>query len=215
MKVALYARVSMDEKFGDNRFQDPENQLNDLRSYCAALKWDIHKEYVDKWSGADPNRPAFRSLLNDAMRRHFDLILIWKLDRFSREVMSVQVSYIQKLRERGIGIISLTESWLDTRKENPMSDLILAVMAWASAEERRKISERTRAGIRRLQAIGKWKGGRPKKAATSEQKKQIIEMASKGLGATEIMRKLNVSRITIKQILKGGPDLTRDNALDV
>lgn len=163
IRVAIYARVSKDEKFGDNRFQDPENQLVILRDYCSRMGFEVYKEYVDKWSGADPNRPSFKEMLNDAYRRWFDVIIVWKLDRFSREPMFVQMGYINNLKERGIGIISLTETWLDTRKENPTSELLLAIMTWVAGEERRKISERTKAGIAQRRAIGQWKGGRPKK----------------------------------------------------
>lgn len=163
MKVVLYARVSMEETNDkDRRYQEPENQLEPLREWAKAQGWDISGEYVDRGSGADPSRREFRRLTSDAMQRKFNCILVWKLDRFSRETMSVTVGRIQRLRERGIAIKSLTESWLDTSADNPISEVILAVMSWAAAEERRKISERTKAGIRRLRAIGQWKGGRPK-----------------------------------------------------
>lgn len=163
MKVALYARVSMDEKFEDKRFQDPENQLEPLRNWAKQMDWEVVKEYVDKGSGADPNRPKFRAMLNDAMMIKFQTIIVWKLDRFSRENMSNVVGRIQKLRERRVGIKSLTENWVDTSAENPMNDLVLAVMSWAASEERRKISERTKAGIARRRNIGQWHGGRPRK----------------------------------------------------
>ena len=77
--------------------------------------------------------------------------------------MSQVVGRIQTLKRHGVAIKSYTESWLDTSKENPMSELVLAIMSWAAAEERRKISERTKAGIQRLRNLGAWKGGRPKK----------------------------------------------------
>lgn len=164
MKVALYSRVSMEEtRQDDRRYQEPENQLAPLREWAAGQGWTIIQEYTDRGSGADPNRPAFRQLLHDAMLLRFQGILVWKLDRFSRETMSTVVGRIQKLRERGVGIRSLTESWLDTSQENPVAELLLAVMAWAAGEERRKISERTKAGIQRKRNIGQWRGGRPKK----------------------------------------------------
>ena len=159
--VALYARVSKDEKFEDSRFQDPENQLIQLREYCKSHNWNIVKEYIDKASGADPNREQFRLMFKEVYK--YDAIVVWKLDRFSREPLFVVLSYLQMLRNSGTGIISMTENWLDTRQENPFSELVLAVMAWASSEERRKISERTKAGIARRRAIGQWKGGRPRK----------------------------------------------------
>ena len=43
-----------------------------------------------------------------------------------------------------------------------MAEVVLAIMSWAASEERRKISERTKAGIARLKAKGQWKGGRPR-----------------------------------------------------
>ena len=163
MRVALYARVSLEEgNKEDRRYQEPENQLEPLRRLVAHKNCEV-KEYVDRGSGADPNRPQFRQMLQDAMMMQISEIYVWKLDRFSREPMSIVVGRIQKLGERGIGIHSLTEEWLNTSKENPMSDLILAIMAWAAAEERRKISERTKAGIAQRRAIGQWHGGRPKR----------------------------------------------------
>lgn len=160
MKVAIYARVSKDENQKDNRFQNPENQLIALRNYCKAKEWHIFNEYVDKRSGADPSRENFREMLKHAEMRLFDAILIWKIDRFSREPMYVVMGYVNRLKKCGIGLISMTESWLDTRDENPVSDLILSIMSWFSAEERRKISDRTKLGIIAKKAAGTYNGGK-------------------------------------------------------
>lgn len=163
-RVALYARVSLDEgNKDDRRYQEPENQLQPLRSWAIQQGWEVYAEYVDRGSGADPNRPQFRQMLQDAMLLRFQKILVWKLDRFSRENLSNVIGRIQKLKERKVGIQSFTESWVNTGDDNPMNDLVLAVMSWAASEERRKISERTKAGIARLRNIGQWHGGRHKK----------------------------------------------------
>jgi DNA invertase Pin-like site-specific DNA recombinase len=163
MKVALYARVSLDEGKEDRRYQEPENQLVPLREWAASRGWEVFGEFVDRGSGADPNRPEFRRMMQAAMMRQFTCIVVWRLDRFSRETMSQVVGRIQKLRERGVGIMSYMETWLDTEDKNPIGEVVLAVMAWAAAEERRKISDRTKAGIAQRRAIGQWKGGRPRK----------------------------------------------------
>jgi DNA invertase Pin-like site-specific DNA recombinase len=162
MKVALYARVSKDEAFNDERFQNPENQLQPLREFCKAMQWEVIAEYVDRMSGASSARPQFRQMLQDAMLRRFSGIVTWKLDRFSREGVINTMAYIKQLKERGIWLKSMTEGWLDTSQEG-VTEMVLAVMAWAAAEERKKISERTKAGIARRRAIGQWRGGRPKK----------------------------------------------------
>jgi DNA invertase Pin-like site-specific DNA recombinase len=167
MKIALYARVSLDETDRENRrFQDPENQLVTLRDFAQAMKYEIAEEYIDRMSGANPARPEFRRMLQDASMRRFQGIIVWKLDRFSREGIINTMAYIKQLKERGIWLKSLTEGWLDTSQEG-ITDIVLAIMSWAAAEERKKISERTKAGIARRRAIGQWHGGRPKKGSAS------------------------------------------------
>lgn len=163
MKVALYARVSMDEKADDKRYQEPENQLEPLRTWAKSQDWEIVQEYVDRASGADHNRANFKIMLNDAMLHKFKAILVWKLDRFSREGISHTLSYIERLKGRRIALKSMTESWVDTSEDNPISDVLLAILSWVAQEERRKISERTKLGIQRRKNLGTWKGGRPRK----------------------------------------------------
>ena len=161
MKVAIYARVSLDENYNDKRFQDLENQLIPLREFCKAMDYEIINEYKDKMSGANPARPEFRKLISDALMRRFSGIVVWKLDRFSREGVIPTMSYIKQLKDRGILLKSMTESWLDTSQDG-ITDIVLAIMSWAAAEERKKISERTKAGMARKKAQGKHMG-RPKK----------------------------------------------------
>ena len=163
MKIAIYARVSIEDTDEKKRvFQNPDNQLVPLREFAHSFGYEVVGEYVDRMSGANPARPEFRRMMADAMLHKFSGILVWKLDRFSREGIINTMSYIKQLKGRGVWLKSMTESWMDTQEEG-ITDVVLAIMAWASAEERRKISERTKAGIRRRRAIGQWKGGRPKK----------------------------------------------------
>ena len=160
--VALYARVSLDEAADDRRYQEPENQLEPLRTYAKAMEWTVIGEYVDRASGANANRPEFRRMLQDALMNRFNGIVVWKLDRFSREGIIPTMSYIKQLKDRHVWLRSQTESWLDTSNEG-ITDVILAIMSWAAQEERKKISERTKAGIQRRRNIGQWHGGRPPK----------------------------------------------------
>ena len=81
-KVALYARVSKDEASSDGKLQDPENQLQPMRKFCAAMEWEIYEEFVDRASGGSANRPDFQRMLGRVRQKHFDLILVWALDRF-------------------------------------------------------------------------------------------------------------------------------------
>jgi DNA invertase Pin-like site-specific DNA recombinase len=157
MKVAIYARVSMDENYDDKRFQDLENQLEPLRSFCKAMDYEIVAEYTDKMSGANPARPNFRKLMSEALMHRFSGIIVWKIDRFSREGILATLSYIKQLKERGIFLQSMTETWINT-KDDGITEMLLAIMSWMASEERRKISERTKAGMARKKAQGKHMG---------------------------------------------------------
>ena len=169
MKVALYARVSLEESNKDNRrYQEPDNQLVPLREWAHSQGWEVVGEYTDRASGGDRNRPQFMQMLNAGMLRKYKYVLVWKLDRFSREGISHTLAYIEKLKSRGVGVKSMTEHWLDTSEDNPLSEMLLSIFSWVASEERRKISERTKLGIQRRRNIGQWKGGRPKKRVAPE-----------------------------------------------
>jgi DNA invertase Pin-like site-specific DNA recombinase len=82
MKAAIYARVST-----ANNGQDPTMQTRELREYCERRGWTITSEYVDVGvSGSKEKRPELNKLVIDAHRRRFDVVLIWKLDRFGRSL---------------------------------------------------------------------------------------------------------------------------------
>jgi DNA invertase Pin-like site-specific DNA recombinase len=159
LRVALYARVSKDEASSSGALQDPENQLVPLRKFCDAMNWELRDTFVDRASGGSANRPNFQIMLNRVKQRYYDIVLVWSLDRFSREGMTNTLKYVKTLRDYKTGLKSYQETWLDTTQEG-VSELILAFMAWVAAEEKRKISERTKAGLARKKAEGK-KLGRP------------------------------------------------------
>jgi DNA invertase Pin-like site-specific DNA recombinase len=156
MKIVIYARVSKEE--GSQNMQDPENQLIPLRKFAESMGWIINREFIDYASGGSANRPAFQEMLAEVRQRHIDLILIWALDRFSREGMTNTLSYIKQLKQYKCGLKSLQESWLDTSQEG-MTELLVAILAWVANEEKKRISERTKAGLAKLKSKG-WKLGR-------------------------------------------------------
>ncbi len=154
MKIALYCRVSKNDES-----QDPANQLNPLRDYAKILRGEITNEYVDLASGSSGDRIEFKRMLEDADRHKFNLLLLWSLDRLSREGISNTLGYIERLKRGGVAVKSLQESWLDTRDEG-LGQLLLAIFSWVAQEERKRIVERTKAGLERARREGK-RLGRP------------------------------------------------------
>jgi len=166
MKIAVYARVSKSDKS-----QDPQNQITPLRDYAKALQGEIVEEYVDCVSGSGAvDRVNFLRMLEDADRHKFDLILTWALDRFSREGILNTLGYLERLKRNGVAIKSLQESWLDTRDEG-LGHLLIAIFSWVAAQERKRIVERTRAGLDQARSEGK-KLGRP--AGSKDKKRRIV-----------------------------------------
>ena len=155
MRICIYARVSKSDES-----QDPANQVNPLRDYARALDGEVVAEYVDMASGGNGDRAQFLKMLEDADRRKFDLVLVWALDRLSREGISNTLGYLERLKKSGVALKSLQESWLDTRDEG-LGQLLIAIFSWVAQQERKRIVERTRAGLERAKRNGK-RLGRPK-----------------------------------------------------
>jgi len=176
MKAAIYARVSLDKKAEDPRSQDPQNQIEPLRKWAKTLSYELIEIYIDKCSGGDNNRPEFQRMIADARQRKFGVVLVWSLDRFSREGISKTLAYLQRLRVRGVGVKALQDANFDTTKDSMVGDLIISILAWAAGYERQRISERTKAGIARRKAIGQYKGGRPKGAKDKRPRKKKTKL---------------------------------------
>jgi DNA invertase Pin-like site-specific DNA recombinase len=150
MRVAIYGRVST-----DNKGQNPENQLPELRAWCASGGHTIAGEYVDRESGkrGTDKRKEFARLFDDASKRKFDCVLFWSLDRFSREGMVPTILHLQRLHSYGVGFHSYTEPHLATDNEL-VRNILLALLASLAKVEAQKISDRTKAGLARVKAKG-------------------------------------------------------------
>ncbi len=156
-RVAIYARVSTDGKG-----QDPENQLRQLREWCRHMGHPVVHEYVEHENGGKgvEYRKQLGAMFAGAARREFDLLLVWSLDRFSREGMAATIGHLQRLSSHGVGFRSFTEEHLSTENEL-VRNILLATLASLAKLEREKISQRTKAGLERARAMGKRLGRAP------------------------------------------------------
>src|SRR6202790_4699764 len=154
MKVAIYARVST-----SNNGQDPTMQTRELREYCDRRGWQPAGEYVDVAnSGTKEKRPELDRLMEDAHRRRFDAVVVWKFDRFARSVSHL-LRALETFKALGIEFVSLSEQ-VDT--STPAGKMVFTVLGAVAELERSLIVERVRAGLRHARAKGK-RLGRPKK----------------------------------------------------
>jgi DNA invertase Pin-like site-specific DNA recombinase len=186
-RVALYARVSTTD-------QSTDSQLLDLRRYVSERGWDIFKEYVDEGiSGTKDSRPALNELMNDAKKRRFDVVLVWRFDRFARSTKHLILA-LEEFKNLGVDFVSYQEN-IDT--SSPLGSAIFTIISAVAQLERDIIAERVKAGLRRAKENGK-KLGRPR---VSVDKGQIRRLRAEGKSLREIAEQLGISHTKVAQII--------------
>ncbi len=133
-------------------------------------------EYVDAGiSGAKDRRPELDRLMQEAHKRRFDAVAVWKFDRFARSVSHL-LRALDTFRALGIEFVSLSES-LDTA--TPAGRMVFTVLGAVAELERSLIVERVKAGLRNAKAKGK-RLGRPKAVLDSSRMLTFAHRASAG-----------------------------------
>lgn len=176
-KIAIYARVSTKE-------QTPQAQLHELRRYSEARGFEIFKEFVDVVSGVSYNRKALTELMDDAQKRHFDIVLVYRFDRFARSTRHL-LNSLEVFKDLGIGFISYSEN-IDL--SSSLGTAMFTVIAAMAQLERDIIVERVKSGIAAAKARGIQWGKKP-----SIDKDKVRELRSKGLSFRKIAKLLNIS----------------------
>src|SRR5688572_12940570 len=157
VRAAIYARVSTTD-------QTCDNQLLELHRYIADRGW-TGVDYVDRGiSGAKDRRPALDTLLVDARRRRFDVLVVWRLDRLGRNLRHL-VTLLEEMQALGIAFVSLAEG-IDAT--TPAGKLQMHILAAIAEFERARIAERVRAGLARVKAKGQRLGRRPHRISDTD-----------------------------------------------
>ena len=188
MKVAIYSRVST-----KNKGQDTQNQIIQLKKFCKSKNYQIYKIYEDHESGSKgrKERASFDMMFKEARQHKFKMIIFWSLDRFSREGTFKTMIYLKQLDECGIKFHSYTEEYLTTDNEL-VSNILLNVISYFAELEKKKISERTKAGLEKARLNGK-QIGRPGK---EKMKDRIIKLRKKN-SIRGVAKLLNISTGTV------------------
>ncbi|MBT6051178.1 MAG: recombinase family protein [Candidatus Scalindua sp.] len=187
-RVAIYVRVSTKD-------QSVDMQLNDIEGYSKERGLNIFNIYKDSGvSGTKETRPALGELMNDAKKRKFDMVLVWRFDRFARSTKHL-VTALHEFRHLGIDFISFQEN-IDT--SSPLGEAIFTIISAMSKLERDIIAERVKGGLRKAKANGK-KLGRPKNIVDTE---KVIEYRKKNKSIRQIASELNLSKGAVQRTLE-------------
>jgi len=165
MKVCIYSRVSTSD-------QNPGNQLAVLAEWAKQRGYDVVGSYEEQESAwkAGHQRELAR-LLDDARKRKFDGVLVWALDRLSREGPLAILTLVNRLKIYGIKVLSYQEIWTEAPGE--LGELLYAIAGWVARMESQRRSERTKAGLARVVAQGR-KLGRPSGSKDKRKRKRRI-----------------------------------------
>lgn len=150
-KVAIYARVSTTNQAEEGYSID--GQIDSLEKYCEAMGWDVYNKYIDAgFSGGSLNRPEMTNLINDVKNGLFDTVLVYKLDRLSRNVRDTLYLIKDVFNTNKIDFVSIQEN-IDT--SSAMGTLFLTLLSAIAEFEREQIKERMQLG-----KLGRAKSGK-------------------------------------------------------
>src|SRR5437762_1504122 len=109
MRAALYARVSTEEQVEGYSLDAQRRAFKEL---CQSKSWIVAEEYIEEGKSAHTDnlakRPLFKQAIDDALNHRFDVLVVHKIDRFSRK-LKVTLETFDKLHKAGIGFVSISE----------------------------------------------------------------------------------------------------------
>ena len=187
-RVAFYLRVSTDE-------QTTANQQRELETVAVGHGWQIVKVFEDTGisgrHGRD-KRPGFDRLCRAAVRKEFDVVAAWSVDRLGRSLLDL-LTFLGELHAKGVDLY-LHQQGIDTT--TPGGKAMFQMMGVFAEFERAIIVERVKAGLARARADGK-RLGRPRLDAAA-----IRAELAQGVSLRQTARRLGCSLSTVKRVAK-------------
>lgn len=188
-RAAIYARVST--VVG----QSPAMQLDVLREFADRRELEVIAEFVDHGaSGARERRPALKELMDAARKRRFDIVLVYRFDRWARSLRHL-VTSLDEFDALGIDFVSYSES-LDT--STPMGRAMFSICAALAELERSIIVERSVEGQRRARARGKHVG-RPRRQVDVD---RVLRLHGEGRSLRAIAKATGLSRTVVTRVVR-------------
>jgi DNA invertase Pin-like site-specific DNA recombinase len=186
-RAAIYTRISTGE-------QNADLQTRELPEFCERRGWHLEATYSDVMTGAKDKRPALDRLMADARRGKFDVVAVWRFDRFARSTSHL-LRALEEFAALGIDFVSVTEA-IDT--STPAGKMVFTVLGAVAELERSIIRERVIAGQRAAKMRGV-KFGRPTVAVDAA---QVIRLRADGLSWRAIAAQTGVPKDTLRRSLQ-------------
>ena len=155
MRAALYARVSSEEQVEGYSI---DAQRRAFEGLVRGRGWAQYREYIDEGKSARNDnvnkRPAFKEMITDALAGNFDVLVVHKLDRFSRN-LRITLEYFDKLLKAGVAFVSINEQMDFT---TPSGKVHLALLGAFAQYYSDNLSQETKKGWHERRAQGLYCG---------------------------------------------------------
>lgn len=154
-KAALYARVSLEEQA--NHGFSIDGQIEALHQYCRLNQFEVYDIYVDAGASGrtTQGRPQLERMLADAEQQRYDVALIWRISRLSRNFTDL-LAIVETFKQNGIVLRSMTEQF---DSDTALGGFVLQMMGTAAELERVNIAENVKISSRERSRQGKWNAG--------------------------------------------------------
>ncbi len=208
-KVGIYVRVSTEEQAKEGISIDA--QIDRCQAYCKARGWQVYKIYTDAgYSAGSLNRPALKDLLQDANTHQLNILLVYKIDRFSRKLQDL-ISALEDLKSKGINFTSVTEQ-IDTT--TAMGEAFFQIIGVFAQLERGMVKERVELAFDKKISSGEVLNRAPLGYTYNDQRKlvidpkeaqivqEIFEMASQNISYKDICAQFHLPTSTYYEIIK-------------
>src|SRR5215471_5577460 len=200
-RAALYVRVSTTNRAIRNQAvfeQNPEVQEAPLRAMAEQRGWSVVRVYSDRMSGAKSDRPGLNALMRDARRGAFDVVVVWRFDRFARSIEQLVLA-LAEFRTLGIDFVSSQEA-LDT--STPMGKAMFTIIGAMAELERNVIRERVLSGLEYARRNGTKSGkaiGRPKRIFNRD---EVLRLRAGGVSIEKIARAMGLGVGTVARVMR-------------
>ena len=191
MKVAIYVRVSRIDLH-------PENQLLELKQFADAMNWNY--EVFEEKESTRKVRHIKNKIFNEALQKKWDMIFIYKLDRWARSLQEL-MNDINLLKQNKVEFRSLKDNIIVN--DDPRNMLMVQILGAFAEFERAMIRERTMAGLERARSQGKVLG-RPK--VSEYHKKKVLELYKQFKSINRVSKEINLSYGSVYNIIKKGSE---------
>ena len=203
-RAALYVRVSTTNRAARNQAvfeQNPEVQEAPLRAMAEQRSWIVTEAYADRMSGSKSDRPGLKALMRDARRGAFDVVVVWRFDRFARSIEQLVLA-LAEFRTLGIDFVSSQEA-LDT--STPMGKAMFTIIGAMAELERNVIRERVVAGIEHARVHGTKSGSAIGRPRVVFDRAGVVELRAAGRSWRQIAAALSASVRTVRRVSVAKP----------